>query len=333
MYAEALESAYFSRCPIVSVILPTYNRAKTLKRAIESVLNQTYRDFELIIVDDGSTDETLLILGEYFGLDNVRLISQLRHGCSVARNIGIYASRGRYIAFQDSDDEWLPGKLEKAMSLLNGSGPETGVFYSDMVRVQVDGSRTKFQSPDVERGMLINEHTLDYQVYGIGIQSAVIKRECFARVGNFDEALTRFIDLELFIRMSDHYQFIHYREPLVKYYAVEGISTNSQALVNARHYLLKKYRSRLAEQDHYLAKQYLYLSRALTENGNRYRPLVFVLKALLCAPRHAGIREEVFELLSKRDDLFSRLGTASNIRLQRTRNIARLLFNRLSARR
>lgn len=282
--------------PLVSVILPTYNRANTLGRAIESVLNQTYSNLELIIVDDRSTDETNLIFDKYFGLDNVRLISQLEPGCSVARNIGIDASRGHYIAFQDSDDEWLPDKLEKAVSALMSTGLETGLFYSDMIRVQSDGSWTKFESPDVERGVLINDRTLDYQVYGIGIQSAVIKRECFEKAGYFDEGLPRFIDLELFIRLSDHFRFIHCKEALVKYHACEGISTNKQALVKARRYLLRKYRRRLKEQKHYLGTQHLHLALAFLENGNRYRSLFFGLKALLTSPRHALIRKRVFEI-------------------------------------
>src|SRR5712692_10320387 len=80
---------------LVSVVLPTYNRAETLERAIESVLNQTFTDFELIIIDDRSTDDTHLILSKYAGLSNVRPISQFRRGCSVARNIGISIARGR----------------------------------------------------------------------------------------------------------------------------------------------------------------------------------------------------------------------------------------------
>src|ERR1700733_13391361 len=132
---------------LVSVVLPTYNRALTLERAIESVLNQTFTDFELIIVDDGSTDETRRILSKYKGLNNVRLISSCRRGCSAARNLGVSLSQGRYIAFQDSDDEWIPDKLAKAVTALENTGPETGVFYSDMLRICTDGSSVDLKSP------------------------------------------------------------------------------------------------------------------------------------------------------------------------------------------
>jgi glycosyltransferase involved in cell wall biosynthesis len=283
---------------LVSVILPTYNRAKTLERGIDSVLNQTFTDFELIIIDDRSTDNTHVILSKYADLSNVRVMSQLRRGCSVARNIGISNAKGRYVAFQDSDDEWVPDKLAKAVAVLEGTGPEVGVFYSDMLRVQADGSSADFRSPDVEQGVLVSETTLDYQVYCIGIQSAVIKRECFDEAGYFDEALPRFIDLELFIRLSDKFRFVHCKEMLVKYHAEEGISTNRQALVTARRCLLRKYRNRLKQQPHHLAKQYLHVALALEQNGEKYRRLAFIVKALLTAPRHAGIRNEAFRVLA-----------------------------------
>jgi len=285
---------------LVSVVLPTYDRAETLERAIESVLNQTFTDFELIIIDDRSTDNTHLILSKYAGLSHVRLISQLCRGCSVARNIGISIAQGRYVAFQDSDDEWVPDKLAKAVAGLDGTGPEVGVFYSDMLRVQADGSSAPFRSPDVEQGVLVDETTLDYQVWCIGIQSAVIKRECFDEAGHFDEALPRLIDLELFIRLSDKFRFVHCKEMLVKYHAGEGISTNGQALVTARRYLLRKYRSRLKQRKHHLAKQYLHLALTLEQNGEKYKSLVFILKALLSSPRHPEIRNEVFRVLRRR---------------------------------
>jgi glycosyltransferase involved in cell wall biosynthesis len=280
--------------PLVSVILPTYNRASTLERAIQSVLNQTFTDFELIIIDDGSTDNTDLILGKYAESENVTVVFRPRQGCSAARNAGISIARGRYLAFQDSDDEWVPDKLAKAVAALEQSDEQTGVFYSDMRMVRSDGSSTDFESPTLKQGALIDERTLDYQVHGVGIQSAVIKRECFEKTGYFDEALPRFIDLELFIRLSDHFRFIYCNEKLVTYHQGEGISSDKDALVTARKYLISKYRKRLKGQKHHLAQQYVRLAHALEQNDEKYRSLLFFLKAAMVAPRHAGIREEAF---------------------------------------
>ena len=280
--------------PLVSVILPTYNRASTLERAIQSVLNQTFTDFELIIIDDGSTDSTNLILSKYAESENVTVVFRPRRGCSAARNAGISIARGRYVAFQDSDDEWIPDKLAKAVAALEQSDAETGVFYSDMRVVLSDGSFTDYESPTIKQGALIDERTLDYQVHGVGIQSAVIKRECFEKTGYFDEALPRFIDLELFIRLSDNFRFIYCNEKLVTYYRGEGISTDKEALVTARRYLLSKYRKRLKGKKHHLAQQYVQLAHALEQNDKKYMGLLFFFRALMIAPRHAGIREEAF---------------------------------------
>lgn len=254
--------------PIVSVVLPTLNRATTLRRAIQSVLDQTFDDLEIIIVDDRSTDDTPLVFDEYADQERVRLISQLVPGCSAARNIGVCVSRGRYIAFQDSDDEWVPDKLERAVKALENSGPEVGVFYSDMIRIEEDGRRSYWHSPDVESGRLINERILDFQVACIGIQSAVIKRECFQKAGLFDERMPRFIDLELFIRLADQFDFIHCREPLVWYYAGAGISTDARAQVIARAYLMEKYRQRLEAIPHHLVGQELQLRIAVQQEEN-----------------------------------------------------------------
>lgn len=280
---------------MVSVVLPTYNRAATIERAIDSVLNQTYTDFDLIVVDDGSTDQTPAVLAGYAARANVQVVTTPHRGCAAARNAGIARAQGRYVAFQDSDDEWEPRKLATAVAALDGTGPDVGVFYSDMLLIMPDGQSAVLESPEVTPGALIDERTLDYRVRCIGIQSAVIKRECFDRVGVFDEALPRLIDLELFIRLSDRFRFVRSPDPLVRFYFGTGISSNREALVVARRYLLRKYRSRLGRRKHHLAGQYLYLATALQHNGQRLRSLPYFLTALLTSPLNARLRNDVFE--------------------------------------
>lgn len=286
-----------SPTPLVSVILPTYNRAGTLDRAIRSVLNQTFRDFELIVTDDGSTDESRCILRRYSGLTAVRVLSSAHHGCSAARNLGLAASKAPLIAFQDSDDEWLPSKLEKAIAALSSAASGVGIFYSDMVRIHHDGRSSDWRSPDVCPGTLVSESTRDYQVAGIGIQAAVIKRTCFDQVGMFDEALPRFIDLDLFIRLSDHFEFYHHSEPLVRYYANSGISTDTQALVQARRYLIRKYRKRLRAHRHHLAHQYLFLADALGLDGSRYQSRALAIVAFCTSPADSRVRSRAVDIL------------------------------------
>jgi glycosyltransferase involved in cell wall biosynthesis len=296
--------------PAVSVVLPTYNRASTLERAINSVLNQTFADLELIVVDDGSTDATRGVLASYGGHGNVHVIATPHNGCAAARNIGVRRSQARYVAFQDSDDEWEPYKLAAAVSALDLTGPDTGVFYSDMRMILRDGRSPVLISPKVTRGALIDERTLDYQVRYIGIQSAVIKRECFERAGYFDEALPRLIDLELFIRLADSYRFVRSPEPLVKYHFGDGISSNTEALVWARRYLLRKYGARLKQHRRHIAGQYLYLALALEDNRERLASQGYFLRALLTSPAHARLMKGVVDLARA----IQRAATVSTVR-------------------
>jgi glycosyltransferase involved in cell wall biosynthesis len=273
---------------LISVILPTRNRAATLGRAIASVLGQSYADLELIIVDDGSTDRTPELLREWAGDVRVRAVASPRRGAAAARNHGVSIARGRYLAFQDSDDEWLPDKLQRVMSAFRDAGPETAVVYGDMIQVLPDGSRTEFKAPVVEQGWLIDDATNDFQVMRIGIQAAVIKRECFEAAGGFDEALPRYIDMELFARLALRYRFIHLHETVAFYYMGSGISTNRSALVAARRYLMRKYIERLRTSPRHLAWQFFHLAEALDKNGDKVRGIGWVMRAWVAAPRDIG---------------------------------------------
>lgn len=253
---------------MVSVVLPTYNRAGTLARSIDSVLAQTYTNFELIVVDDGSTDDTAGVLRNYASDARVRVLMRGHLGCASARNAGVRAAAAPYVAFQDSDDEWFPHKLAVAIDALKHTGPEVGVFYSDMLWIRRSGS-VPFVSPDVKRGVLIDPNTLDFAVHKVGVQSALVKRACFERVGLFDEALSRLIDLELFVRLSALYEFVHHREPLVRFGESGGISADSCALLAARLYLLAKYGRQLKARPEHLAMQHVLIAGAALECGDR----------------------------------------------------------------
>ena len=113
--------------PAISVIIPTYNRANSVGKAIQSVLDQTFKDLEIIVVDDGSTDDSAPVLAA-FG-DRIRLIQQANRGVSGARNTGVRAATGKWIAFLDSDDQWHSSKLEKQLDALQKYGTEV-CFYA-----------------------------------------------------------------------------------------------------------------------------------------------------------------------------------------------------------
>jgi glycosyltransferase involved in cell wall biosynthesis len=205
------------------------------------VLAQTYVDFEVVVVDDGSTDETAGVVAG-FRDPRVRYVRLARNGgAGAARNVGIREARGRFLAFQDSDDEWLPSKLAQQMSAFARGSARLGMVYSDMKLIRRDGSETDFPAPGLLRDRLIDPATRFYQVHNLGIQSAVIKREYVEEVGGFNESLPAFEDMELFIRLSRLCNFRRLREPLVRYYDTQGISHDPRARWAGRRLLLKLY--------------------------------------------------------------------------------------------
>ena len=276
-----------SNSPRISVIIPTHNRAHLIGRSIQSVLNQTYQDFEIIVVDDGSIDNTKEVIREFQRKD--KRIRYIKHdenkGGSAARNTGIRESKGKYIAFQDSDDEWLPEKLEKQIEVFKRQPAEVGIIYSDMWRIT--GNKKKyFYSPKImPKDKIIYEQALDYGISNIGIQTSLIKKEVFDKAGMFDEKFPRFIDLEFFIRLSKYYYFFHIKEPLVNYFdADKGISSNTKALITARKLILEKYFEDIKKDKKVLANHYLGLCTILCVNKEIEEGESYFVKALKTCP-------------------------------------------------
>jgi glycosyltransferase involved in cell wall biosynthesis len=233
----------------VSVVLPTYDRAWCLARSIESVLRQTHEELELIVVDDGSTDGTERVVAGFTD-PRLRYVRLARNGgAGAARNAGVVHARGRLLAFQDSDDEWLPAKLQRHLRAFETCAPDVAAVYSDMQRILRDGTTRHHRSPTLVPGVLVDPVTGFYQACKLGIQSAVIRRECFEAVGGFDESLPALEDMELFLRLSKRYRLYHLREPLVRYHETDGLSKNMAAKLIARRRLLDVYGSELLLDD------------------------------------------------------------------------------------
>jgi len=266
--------------PTVSVIIPTYNRAYLIGRAIQSVLSQTYQDFEIIVVDDGSTDDTEEIVRSF----KDKRIGYIRHeknkGAAAARNTGIKVAKGEYIAFQDSDDEWFPEKLEKQMKVFENALPEVGVVYTDMWTIKRNKKRYFYSPKIIPENKIIYRRALNYGVMNIGIQTALIKKEAFDKAGVFDEKLPRFIDLELFIRLSKYYYFYHIKEPLVNYlHTPESISSNTKVIITARKFILDKYFEDIKKDKKVLANHYLGIGVSLYVNNEIEEGESYIAKA------------------------------------------------------
>ncbi|MBS0475546.1 MAG: glycosyltransferase family 2 protein [Proteobacteria bacterium] len=185
--------------PAVSVVIPAYNAAWCVSRAIDSVLAQTFDDFELIVADDGSTDDTRVVLQSYG--DRVRIVGKPNGGLSSARNAGIDAARGRYVAFLDADDWWLPEKLARQVELMTAHTDL--VFCSTAARIESpDGERlgewacASSPLPTLEAIFATNAH-----VAGSG-SAVMARRDAFSRTGGFDESLRSLEDIDMWMRLA-----------------------------------------------------------------------------------------------------------------------------------
>jgi glycosyltransferase involved in cell wall biosynthesis len=196
----------------VSAIIATYNSAATISHAIESALAQDFEGFEVIVVDDGSTDATPEVLGRYAG--RIRTVRQDNRGTAAARNVAAGAAKGEYLAFLDADDEWLPGKLRASVEALDRS-PAASVVYSDFINVSATGER------EVKRPMS-GSPTLD-QLLREGIAFfptvVVMRRSVFVNCGGFCEEFpgTGFEDSFLGLVAREQGPFIHIGRPLAVY--------------------------------------------------------------------------------------------------------------------
>ncbi len=195
--------------PLISVIIPTYNRESFIKESIESVLHQTFSDFELIVVDDGSTDDTDTIL-EFFKSD-LQYIKQSNQGPSAARNTGIRLAAGNWISFLDSDDLWMPQKLECQIQFVRNF-PETRICYTEELwyrkgrRVNPAKKHQKFSGRFYKKML---------SLCLISPSSVLIHRSVFDNAGLFDESLPACEDYDLWLRIGARYSIDLISEPLI----------------------------------------------------------------------------------------------------------------------
>jgi glycosyltransferase involved in cell wall biosynthesis len=269
--------------PAVSIIIPTYNRSRLLTRAISSVLKQTYRDFELVIVDDASTDDTEKVVKSF----NDKRIRYFRHdknrGEAAARNTGIKVAAGDYIAYQDSDDEWLPEKLNKQVNLFATASPETGVVYTGFwktenhKRTYIPFSWVRQKNGDIHKELLKGNF--------IGSPVALIKKECFNKAGLFDENLRNLVDWDMWLRISKHYHFRCIDEPLaIAHYDADNISDNPNSLIDALLLVLEKNRCELEMEKRLLARYLVNIGDLLVANGETKDGRCYIVNALKLYP-------------------------------------------------
>lgn len=275
--------------PEVSVLLPTRNRATLLKRAVATVLGQTFRDFELIIIDDESTDETAETI-RGFSDPRVRYVRHVRRrGAAAGENTGLELARAKLIAFMDDDDEWLTGKLEAQVSRFRGEPETTGVVYTG--RWIVKNGERKFGPPTsiLKKQGNIHVEILNKRAF-IPLVCAMVRKECFDRVGGFDETLPTANDYDLWVRISKHFRMIYLPEPMVIVNFTPGsVSTTAQNVIESRKLLLQKHASDYRKQGAEVTAFFLWqMGNVLISQGEVREGRKHIIRALLKLPWKPG---------------------------------------------
>lgn len=245
--------------PKVSVVIPAYNAMGYLPETLESVLKQTFTDYEVLIINDGSSDN-IVEWASTLKDPRVRVISQHNQGVSVARNTGIAQAQGEYIAFLDADDLWEPTKLEKQVNCLEDN-PTVGLVYAWTAVINPEGKLTGTVFSYEAEGN-VWETILVHDIVCNG-SCAVVRRSCFEKTGGFDPNLSGAADFDMWTRIAAHYPFAVVKEPLVHYRkAPNTMSKNRQKMMqDFRLTLEKRYQSVPLELLHLRNRAYGHMYR------------------------------------------------------------------------
>ena len=277
--------------PTVSVVIPAYNYGQFVIEAVDSVLTQTFTDFELIVVDDGSTDDTRDRLAPY--LDRIRYIRQENRGLSAARNAGIRAAHGRLIAFLDADDTWMPNKLAVQVPVI--------LAHEDVGLIACTSRRFDEPVPGEVPSPATTEISVDELVIRtrFGPGSVICRTECFDACGLFDEELRSAEDRDMWIRIARKYRVLCLEAPLWRYRVHHtSMSYNVPRMWTAQKMVLRKvfrdypeFRRRLLLRMKAYSMLHYDSAYVLTEtNGPRLRALGHFIMSFLWFPGPFGVK-------------------------------------------
>lgn len=263
--------------PVISVIVPVCNRTKYIGEAIESVLAQTYRNYEIIVIDDGSSVDIESALNPY--ADKIRLLHQSNKGLAAARNNGIRYSNGKYLAFLDDDDLFEPRKLEIQVGILEDES-SIGIVYSDSYEFNDQERSTCILNPAVGHGSPSEEFAkLFFIDPNVRVPTVLVRRECFGDVGFFDETLLQHEDGDMLLRIALNWKvrFSDYPSARIRHHpnqmSLDRTTMNRSLLISAekimvQHPEFRKYTGPIADKRITEIKKRLIESLIITKSFN-----------------------------------------------------------------
>ncbi len=275
--------------PKVSVVIPTCNRPDMVARAVRSVLDQTYQDFEVIVVDDGLQKRADLAVRAISDPRVCYIAHDTNKGGSAARNTGIRAARGGYIAFLDDDDEWVSDKLEMQVKALDHAGNDVGFCFT---AVTIDTGERKIRTI-VEEGARSYYPLALSRLKGFLTVTLVIKRHVFEKVGIFDETFPSHQEAELMIRVAKDFKGLGINIPLVLVNNRddhEHIASNRMKRIEGRLLLIKKHKAEFKEHPDILAKHYFWLALQYRNVGQQEKARGALGKAIALKIRPVYIK-------------------------------------------
>lgn len=280
--------------PLVSVILPTRDDPDSLAESVASVLGQSFPNLECLVVDDGSSRDVRIPLEKFARDPRLRILRRDHGGAGAARNTGARAARGRWLAFQDAQDLWLPDKLERALAALDACGdPRVRLFYSGCRRVHLNGEVQVTGQSSARQRAWMDVKYLRPGTAGVQIQSVVCRRDLFEEAGPFDEILPRFIDMEWLMRARRFGRFLPHPEPLVIWRQSRGgISDNHHAMAPALHRIRDLHGASITREDPTGHQSAILAANLAYAEAIRAKPDA-VLRECLAAARHAPAHPEL----------------------------------------
>lgn len=276
--------------PLVSVIIPAYNAEVFIARTLQSVLDQSYKNLEIIVVDDGSKDRTSEIVNNFARKDSrLRLLHQANSGVAAARNYGIEKSRGEFIAPIDADDIWYPKNIEKQVKVMTSADSSVGLVYSWSVDIdEEDLLEGGFHVCNLEGNVY---KALIYSNFIGNASAALIRRTCFDRVGGYDPNLKEqnaqgCEDWDIYLRIAKFYQFRVVPDFLVGYRQFIGSMSTNYMAMSKSHLLVidsvKKQRADIDDVYYQLSKSNfcIYLALKSSFSGNHQSVFIWLYRAL-----------------------------------------------------